>query len=61
MAKVINVQQYSEEGFAIIQDTEGKYLVSQHTDKIEVIPEIKYPYIPRNPCALLQGREHMLT
>lgn len=61
MAQVIDVQEFREEGIAIITDTEGKYLVSAHTDKMEAIPEVKHPFIPRNPCALLQGRAAMMT
>jgi hypothetical protein len=61
MAQVIGVQEFREEGIAIITDTEGKYVVSAHTDKIEVIPEVKHPFVPRNPCALVQTRDQMMT
>lgn len=61
MAKVINVREFHQEGIAIVEDTQGKYLVSRHTDKIVVIPEVDYPFIPRNPCALVQNRAQMMT
>lgn len=61
MAKVINVREFKEEGIAIIEDTQGKYLVSQHTDKIEVIPDFSHPFIPQNPCALVQPVHRMMT
>lgn len=61
MAKVINVQEFKEEGIALITDTQGKYLVSKHTDKVEVIPEVMHPYVPRNPCALVQSIHRMMT
>lgn len=61
MAKVVNVQEFKQEGFAIIEDTQGKYLASKHTDKIVEIPDVIHPYVPRNPCALVQARDQMLT
>lgn len=61
MAKVINVQQFQEDGIAIITDTQGKYLVSRHTDDIEVIPDFSHPFIPKSPCALVQNRSLMMT
>ncbi len=61
MAQVINVLEFKEEGIAVIEDPQGKYLVSKHSDKIEVIPEVRHPYIPRNPCALVQSRSGMMT
>lgn len=61
MAQVINVQEFKDEGFAIITDTQGKYLVSANTDKVEEIPQFSSPFIPRNPCALVQSRASMLT
>ncbi len=61
MAKVINVQEFKEEGFAVVEDTQGKYLVTKHSDKIEVIPSVRHPYIPRNPCALVQPISRMMT
>jgi hypothetical protein len=61
MAKVINVQEFREEGFVLIEDTQGKYLASKHTDKVVEIPDVIHPYIPRNPCVLLQSRNAMLT
>lgn len=61
MAKVINVQEFKEEGIAVITDTQGKYLVSKHTDALEEIPEVRHPYIPRNPCALVQPLHRMMS
>ena len=61
MPKVINVQEFKEEGIAVIEDTQGKYLVSKHSDKIEVIPSVRHPDLPKNPCALVQERSRMLT
>jgi hypothetical protein len=61
MTRVIDIQEFREEGIAIVTDTEGKYVVSAHTDKLEVIPEVKHPFIPRNPCALVQPRVRMMT
>lgn len=61
MATVIEVKEFREEGIAIIEDTQGKYVVSAHTDKMEAIPEKKFPFIPRNPCALVQPRVRMMT
>lgn len=60
MATVLNVSEFPE-GFAIIEDTQGKYIASKHSDKIEEIPKIIHPYIPRTTCTLLQPRERMLT
>lgn len=61
MAQVVNVQEFREEGFAIIEDTQGKYLASKHSDKLVVIPDVTHPFIPRNPCALVQARDQMMT
>lgn len=61
MATVLNVSEYTREGFAVIEDTQGKYIASKHSDKIQEIPKITYPFRVPNLCALLQPRERMLT
>lgn len=61
MAKVLNVSEYPLEGFALIEDTQGKYIAFKHSDKIQEIPKVTHPYIPQNTCTLLQPRERMLT
>jgi hypothetical protein len=61
MASTLNVTEYLEEGFALIEDTEGTYLASKHTDAIVDIPKVIPPVIPTRNCILVQSREAMLT
>jgi hypothetical protein len=61
MASTLNVTEYLEEGFALIEDTEGTYLASKHTDSIVDIPKVIPPVISTRNCILVQSREAMLT
>jgi hypothetical protein len=61
MAKVIDVQEYKDEGFAIIEDTKGRFLVTK--DNPDIIPLDQPPMkVSRHqPCYLLRNRDAMLT
>jgi hypothetical protein len=64
MPEVINVAEFKQDGFAIVEDTAGKFLFKK--DSPEIIPlEDKKTLVQffarREPCALLQSRSRMLT
>lgn len=64
MPEVIDVLEFKNEGFAIVQDTAGKFLINKNDSGI--IPLDKQttiaPLFPqRKPCYLLQSRTSMLT
>lgn len=61
MAETIKVVEYKDEGFAIVEDTKGKYVASNRSP--DIIPLYDYEaYFGRGtPCALLQSRTAMLT
>jgi hypothetical protein len=66
MAKVTNIEEFRNEGFAIIEDTVGKYVVTKDSDNIFPIPAydkqtIEAYFGRRTPCALLQSRQSMMT
>jgi hypothetical protein len=65
MAEILNVVEYKDEGFAIIEDTSGKYVFtkdSSSTIDIPVVSEVMVLqkwFSTKPPCALLQNRSTM--
>lgn len=61
MSRFIQAIEYREEGFAIVVDTAGKYVVTKDNPNIIPLPEIQNWRNPHSPCSLLQSRDSMLT
>ena len=64
MSQIVNVIEYKSEDFAIVEDQQGKFIVTQGSPEIIPIPDeeiVKAWFGNQNPCALLQSRAAMLT
>lgn len=66
MSVVINVTEFKEEGFAIIEDNRGKFIATKvSSDIIPLSDKTDETYKAwlgrREPCALLQSRTAMMT
>jgi hypothetical protein len=64
MVQVIGVVEYKDEDFAIIEDTAGKAVITKNSDKQTPLYDKKILdsyFGRRTPCALLQGRDAMMT
>jgi hypothetical protein len=64
MASTISVVEYKQDGFAIVEDSIGKYIVTAKSS--DIIPlydkEVQtWLGVNKTPCALLQSRESMMT
>lgn len=64
MAKILKVTEYKDDGFAIIEDSVGKYIATKSS--LDILPlsdskEAQMWFGSQTPCALLQGRSAMMT
>lgn len=65
MPEVTKVEEFKNEGFAIVEDTAGKFVVTKHSPDMVPLDDKKKdtntPVFPqRKLCALVQSRERML-
>lgn len=64
MAKVLKVNEYKDDGFAIIEDSVGKYIATKNSPDIVPLYDndnVQAWFGNRTPCALVQSREAMFT
>jgi hypothetical protein len=68
MPEVVSVEEFKNEGFAIVEDTAGKFVISKHSpDMVPIEREDKKnkmvvpPVSSHKLCALVQSRDRMLT
>jgi hypothetical protein len=62
MSQILKVTEYEEEGIAIIEDTQGKYIATRHNANIIALDDFNaWRGNSSTPCALLQSRSSMLT